>query len=265
MSGTLGGSENMEAAGKGNPTVSAQLLNLADFDRGNPFRVLSELRDYWDGLRNGRAIPSRLDINPREIHRSLDYAFVLERIAPGAARFRLAGQHLIDLMGMEVRGMPLCSVINPSSRGRLSDVLESVFKAPQIAELTLSSKGEYARPELTAKILLLPLKSDLGDVTRAFGCMVTRGDIGVAPRRFTLEDEQISPIFEGGAVLDPSPSSLSTKPKPRFRSTAKAAAKKAEPAREPAKITPAKKPRMTIVETPEQRRATFRVITDNSG
>ena len=83
-----------------------------------PARVVADLRAYWDELRQGRAVPTRADVQPAGIGDGLDYAFILERIAPGAARFRLAGRHLVDLMGMEVRGMPLCSVLNAGSRGR---------------------------------------------------------------------------------------------------------------------------------------------------
>ena len=74
----------------------------------DPVRILADLRSYWDSLRKGRAVPDRADVEPKGIRRALDYAFILERIAPGAARFRLAGRHLVDLMGMEVRGMPVC-------------------------------------------------------------------------------------------------------------------------------------------------------------
>lgn len=204
MSDRQGRDDHHSDAPEAPPT--AQLLRLADFDRTQPARIVMEMRDYWQGLRKGRAVPARSDIEPRGIHRALDYAFILERIAPGAARFRLAGRHLIDLMGMEVRGMPVCAFLSPSSRGRFSDVLESVFKAPQIAELRLLGRAEYARPQLDARMLLLPLRSDLGDVTRALGCLVSEGDPGVAPRRFDLAEELILPIIEGGETLAPSPS-----------------------------------------------------------
>ncbi|MFC3169298.1 PAS domain-containing protein [Paracoccus fontiphilus] len=187
---------------------TGQILHLADFNPTQPARILNDLRAYWDSLRRGRAVPARSDIQPQGIRRALDYAFILERIAPGAARFRLAGQHLIDLMGMEVRGMAFCSLANGSSRGRLSDVLESVFRAPQLAQMTLHAKAEYARPELSARMLLLPLTSDLGDVTRALGCIIAEGQIGVAPRRFDLIGDEVMPILEGGKTLAPSPSAF---------------------------------------------------------
>lgn len=185
---------------------SADVVRLADYDPHAPSKIIAELKGYWQTLCRGRAIPHRADIEPRNINIALDYSFILERMAPGAARFRLAGRHLIDLMGMEVRGMPLCAVLNPNSRGRLSDVLEAVFKAPQIAEMELFAKAEYGRPEMRARMLLLPLKSDLGDVTRALGCLVSEGRVGMAPRRFDLVGDKMLPIIEGGKTLAPSPS-----------------------------------------------------------
>lgn len=220
------------------------ILRLADYEPVQIDRIIGELRGYWEGLRQGRAIPARADVEPRGIRRALDYAFILERIAPGAARFRLAGRHLVDLMGMEVRGMPLCAFLNTSSRGRLSDVLESVFRGPQIAEITLDSPAGYGRPGLAGKMLVMPLRSDLGDVTRALGCLVAEGEIGQPPRRFDLVADAQFPVIPGAKVLEPSPSA------PGF-------------AEGPTPWLPEKRPAppSAPAETsPEQRRASFRVI-----
>ncbi|WP_245894615.1 PAS domain-containing protein [Paracoccus indicus] len=227
--------------GKIRPLDAGRVLQMQDYEGCNPDRTLRDIRAYWHGLRKGRAVPARTDVDPRGIARALDYAFILERIAPGAGRLRLAGRHLIDLMGMEVRGMPICAFLNTSSRGRFSDVLESVFKAPQIAQLTLAAKPEYARPELKAQMLLLPLRSDLGDVTRALGCLIATGETGVAPRRFDLIGDEVMPVIEGGATLAPSPSAMGF----------------AEGAQD---FTPAP-PAKLAESTPEERRAMFRVVT----
>lgn len=248
---------NSDRDGPDPASGSAQLLRLADYDRVQPGHIIAEMRDYWHGLRRGRAIPARSDVEPRGISRALDYAFILERIAPGAARMRLAGRHLIDLMGMEVRGMPICAFLQSSSRGRLSDVLESVFKAPQIAELTLNSRGEYARPELNARMLLLPLRSDLGDVTRALGCLISDGETGVAPRRFDLVADRVLPIIEGGTTVAPSPSGFSEPPS-RFDGVETPKRRRGDAKGAPA--APLPDPGRTA--TPEERRAGFRVVTD---
>ncbi|MDM7459801.1 MAG: PAS domain-containing protein [Paracoccus sp. (in: a-proteobacteria)] len=224
----------------------------------SPDVILREMRDYWTGLRKGRAVPTRADVDPRAISRCLDYTFILERVAPGAARIRLAGRHLIDLMGMEVRGMPICALVQPSSRGRLSDVLETVFKAPQIVQLSLASRADYARPALSGQMLLLPLRSDLGDITRILGCLVSEGDAGVAPRRFDLTGEQISPIIEGGKTLAPSPSYLGFAEDPADFTLAMPM--RGHPGASPlAKGSAPNEPA-----TPEERRASFRVIRSDA-
>jgi len=220
------------------------LLQITDFEAAQPSHILHALRDHWESLRINGNVPARSDVQPRGIRSALDHAFILERIAPGAARFRLAGRHLLDVMGMEVRGMPICALLNTSSRGRFSDVLESVFRGPQIAELSLSSPAGYARPPLEGKLLLLPLRSDLGDVTRALGCLVSGGGIGQTPRRFDLEGERLSPIHPGAPIVQPSAS-----PDPaRTGRWRKATGRSPAPA----------------MDTPEQRRALFRIISDRS-
>ncbi|MFD1796010.1 PAS domain-containing protein [Paracoccus aurantiacus] len=209
----------------------------------DPARVVATMRSYWQSLRNGRAVPDRADVEPKGIRTALDYAFILERIAPGAARFRLAGRHLVDLMGMEVRGMPVCSLFNPSSRGRLSDVLETVFKGPQIADLSLRSDAAYGRPALEGRMLFLPLKSDLGDVTRALGCLATSGNIGRGPRRFDLVSDTVMPVISGAQPLMPGPGGFDEPPTP-WRPPANRIARTAIPESE----------------TPEERRARFHVV-----
>ncbi len=67
------------------------------------FSQINEVEAYWYGLRSGRVVPFRSEIDPRGIERALPYTFILERIAPGLARFRLAGSHLNDLLGMSAR------------------------------------------------------------------------------------------------------------------------------------------------------------------
>lgn len=46
-------------------------------------------------------------------------------------------------------------------------------------------------------MLLLPLRSDLGDVTRALGCLIAEGEIGQGPRRFDLMEDLHFPVIPG--------------------------------------------------------------------
>ena len=118
------------------------------------FPVLAEVRAYWEALRNDRPVPKRSEIDPRGIERALENTFLLERIAPGMARFRLAGMHLNDLMGMEVRGMPLTSFFTPAGREQVTLILETVFAGPGIVELSLLGERGIGKPVLEAKLLI---------------------------------------------------------------------------------------------------------------
>ena len=74
----------------------------------------------------------------------------------------------------------------PDARDPIRDVLSTVFEGPAKALVDIVSPKELGRPKLTGKLLLLPLRSDLGDVSRAIGCVQFEGNIGRTPRRFDM-------------------------------------------------------------------------------
>lgn len=150
------------------------------------FRAQAQVEAYWQALRRGKGVPMRSDIDPRGIENALEYAFILEKIAPGLARLRIAGAHLSDVIGMEVRGMPISSFISPATRPDFAETLDAVTGGPAIARLELSAENSIGKPPLEARMLLLPLKSDFGDINRVLGCFESRGSIGRAPRRFNI-------------------------------------------------------------------------------
>jgi hypothetical protein len=160
---------------------------------------LQALHGYWEGLCAGADVPRRSEIDPRRIGGLLSNAFIAERIAPGVTRLRVAGLHLNAVMGMEVRGMPLSSFIAPAARERFALALVDLFERPARLEIDLLAKAGLGRPELTGRLMLWPLRSDLGDVSRALGCLVTRGEIGRASRRFEMEAVRVLPL--GGAAV----------------------------------------------------------------
>lgn len=162
---------------------------------------LNALFAYWRGLCRGAVPPRRSQIDPRRIEAVLPDAFIVERIAPGLARFRVAGAHLAGLMGMDVRGMPLSCLIRPPAREGFAAALARLFEEPATLDLRLVSPGGPGCAELTGRMLLLPLQSDLGDVSRALGCLVSGpGRPGRAPRRFDLSRLVATPLGTGLAA-----------------------------------------------------------------
>ena len=165
-------------------------------DGGDPwFAMLTEVRAYWEGLRLDTALPMRDQIDPRGIAGALENTFLLERVAPGVARFRLAGMQLHDLMGMDVRGMPLSALIEPAGRARLAAASEMVFSDPSVLEIWLEGERGIGRPALEGRLLVLPLRNARGQTDLALGCLALNGALGRAPRRFAIAgvvNEQIA-------------------------------------------------------------------------
>lgn len=190
-----------------NATHNAQnVVSMSDFQPETGYPALSQVEAYWDALRGNRLVPARSDVDPRGIDTALENAFILERVAAGIARLRVAGTHLTSLMGMEVRGMPLTTFFSASDRRRVSDALEEMFQTPATLSLRMVAPAGPGRPALEARMIILPLKSDLGDISRALGCLVTKGEMGSAPRRFELTSLQASPLLAGdGPVTLPAP------------------------------------------------------------
>ena len=51
-------------------------------------------------------------------------------------------------------------------------------------------------------MILLPLKSDLGDISRVLGCLCTYGAIGRAPRRFELLNQEVTPLLGDARIRE---------------------------------------------------------------
>jgi hypothetical protein len=176
------------------PTRNDTVVFISQALNARRFTAARRVEAYWHGLRGARALPSRSEVDPRGIEDALEYAFLIERIAPGHARLRVAGMHLSDLVGMDVRGMPLSTLIAAPARRAFADALERVFARPAIARLSLAAQGGFGRPALEGHMLLMPLRSDTGEVSRALGCLETQGRLGRAPRRFVLSETSVTPL-----------------------------------------------------------------------
>lgn len=155
--------------------------------KGAAVPQFAQLEAYWQALRPATgALPRRSDFDPRGIAGLLHATMLLERIAPGQVRIRLAGMALCDLLGMDLRGMPLSALMAPAARSGLATALEQVFDGPARAHLRLSGERGMMRPSFAGDLLVLPMLGHDGACDRALACLVTTGSMGRAPRRFDL-------------------------------------------------------------------------------
>lgn len=165
-----------------------KVIRLERFLDGASLSPVRQVEAYWTALREEGGIPRRSQIDPRGISGVLEHTLIIERIAPGVARFRIAGQHLCRLAGMEVRGMPVTTFFTPPSRGKMSAVIEHMFDAPAMAELELELTAIKPGQGATARMILLPLRGESGRIDRALGALVAPKDVVAngAPIRFAI-------------------------------------------------------------------------------
>lgn len=165
---------------------------------------LDRLRDYWDRLRAGRSAPLRAELDPREFDDMLGAMFILEQVTQGQVRVRLGGQQLCEMMGMEVRGMPPEAFIDAHHRLNFQSHLQSVLNGPAVAELELGAVDAKGR-KMKAHMLLLPLRSDFGEISRIIGAIAVEHSDMRVPANFTINDVRISPVHGDDAPVESLP------------------------------------------------------------
>ncbi|WP_424939955.1 PAS domain-containing protein [Aliiroseovarius sp. S253] len=170
------------------------VVSLLSARQTKSYPSIAQVEAYWEGLRNGRICPTRKDVDPRGIAGALHEAFILEKIAPGLARFRLAGQHLNDILGMEVRGMPISAFFLPDARKELHRAIEALFDTPSQVTMSLITEPSTFRKQHEAQLVMLPLRDSTGQITRVLGALQVDGTLKRAPNRFSIQSVEITPI-----------------------------------------------------------------------
>ncbi len=155
--------------------------------------IFNNLFDHWNALRQGDNVPNRREIDPRVFPDALENTFIFERIAKSDFRVRLAGMNLCDMMGMEVRGLSAAAFMQSDERTHIQNLLEQVLARPAIGELQLEGR-DTADNRLGVSMILLPLRSDLGDVTRVIGCISYPQTPFNAPLRFAIKSQKLTPL-----------------------------------------------------------------------
>lgn len=179
---------------------------LSSRDRPAGRSVLAELEDHWRELTaRSPLVPRRSDLDAARMAGALPHAFILERAAPGVARFRIAGQSVTALLGTEARGLPLSVLFTPASRPALQARLDRCFDGPALVDLPVQASQGSLRQPLQGRLLLLPLLDDQGRVARALGGLLMDGFVRRSQPRFELSDmaprvETVAPAAAWRAV-----------------------------------------------------------------
>jgi len=184
-----------------------KIVVLDRFRSGRSLSPLRQAEAYWLALGDPDGdtgtVPLRSQIDPRAISNILGHCFILQRIGRRTARFRLAGEHLNHLAGMDLRGTPFTALFGYDFRADAGAILQRVFSGPSIAELRLDRPASAEGPLIEGRMLLLPLATEAGDVARALGVMVADADRVHPPVRFDISNKLLRPVARGAAVSAP--------------------------------------------------------------
>ncbi|AUC55537.1 MAG: PAS domain-containing protein [Sagittula sp.] len=227
------------------------IVSMTEREKARREAPLRQVETYWRGLCDGSSVPLRSQVDPRGMESALENAFLLERIAPSMAKIRVAGTHLNDLMGMQVAGMPLSSLIAPADRERFGQGVTALFADPAIVRIDLRAEAGFGKPDLEASLVLLPLRSDFGDLTRGLGALISHGRIGRTPRRFQVVRMHISAAVSGTPAAPGLAGTDVPQPRPAFE------VREEQRSFTPAPAAKTEEPRPTV------QRGHLRLIVDN--
>lgn len=156
------------------------------------FAQVGTILRHWAKLKGDRIAPLRREIDPRPIASALSQTFIAALVAPRVARMRIAGTGLHDLMGMDVRGMPLTAFFNGPAREEVMRACGHVSQGGHVL-LPLRTEKAVGQPAMDGLLALLPLSSDGKRIDLVLGILESSGQIGTAPRRFQLRTPKPAP------------------------------------------------------------------------
>jgi hypothetical protein len=160
---------------------------------------------YWNMVRNGRLAPRRFDIEPARIGSILPDTFILERLADGTYRFRLAGTRIAERFGDGMRGSNFLDNWEPGDPEALVRILADVTEKACVRLLAIEASTTDGRT-IEIELLLLPLVHTQGTIDRVLGSIAAIEDIpfdssGTVASKKLLESELIWPDGHPHAAL----------------------------------------------------------------
>ncbi len=185
------------------PHHSAEIISLSAFRPGQKVNALRLVEGYWTALRDDGELPKRSQVSPRGLSDVLENVFILERVAPGVARFRIAGSVFTHLTGMDVRGVPISAFFRTSGRKDIAAALEACFDTPTVVEMKLIARSLQRAPAVTGHMIFLPMQCDLGRTSRVLGAVHMDAPLISDAYRLEMEGCSVRPVYDQPARPGP--------------------------------------------------------------
>ena len=125
--------------------------------------TLAFLKAYWEGKRNGRSMPSRMDIDPLEMKEHLGWIILADVLGDCVDfRFRLVGTRVTDYFGRDITGKTLSESYASHGTAALKMALAVYRKVARdrLVLRTFGNAGWLGQDFLEFDQLFLPLSDD---------------------------------------------------------------------------------------------------------
>ncbi len=181
----MGQEKPAKAAGSG-PGAVSKLLSEPDL-----FKFL----DYWRGKRNGRAMPSKADIDPLDIPWALSRIFLATYSPEDGFRYRLAGSEVSSVFGRSnLKGLTMRDILPPDRAPFVEERWEPLVRDRSMIVM----KGMIylaARRTPIGERLILPLADTPdGPVTGALGMTICQWIVGDVPQEVKVSQIEYVPV-----------------------------------------------------------------------
>jgi hypothetical protein len=130
-----------------------------------------ELYNYWNDLRQERAAPNRIDLNPTAIRGVLSNTFMVE-VDPGRSYpLRIVGSRMTALFRRELNGEAFMGLWGRDDRHMVMQLIQTVLDEPIPAVAGITA-APPARAPIELELLLLPLRHEGKTHSRLLGSLV---------------------------------------------------------------------------------------------
>lgn len=147
-------------------------------------RALEILGAYWASLVRQGDLPLWSEVDPGQIQDALDHAFLAERFGHCHARIRVAGGAVEEMAGKPCKGLPLSLLIRANDRAVFNEAVSACCIAGHPVEIALTSGPDAAHPEVSARLVLYPLRDSTGRVAQFLGGLAPVGNAIYRPGPF---------------------------------------------------------------------------------
>lgn len=130
--------------------------------------VSERLYSYWNSMRGERLAPKRFEIEPSQIANILPDTFILERVNPESARFRLAGTRICEAFAAEFRGLNLFDLFTLADKITLQREFSVIARQGAVGVFEIEGRSQSGR-KVDFELVVAPLMHTREVIDRYLG------------------------------------------------------------------------------------------------